>query len=101
MQTFSIANLRVTAVRSSADRICYVLFPLDGFGQWIEQAAALRRVDSRNIGHGLGRRPHALARRRSAARQSRLQRQGSGNHYQFARQRLNRAFARIFPPEFP
>ena len=40
MQTFSIANLRVTAVRSSADRICYVLFPLDGFGQWIEQAAA-------------------------------------------------------------
>ena len=40
MQTFSIANLRVTEVRSSADRICYVLFPLDGFGQWIEQAAA-------------------------------------------------------------
>lgn len=40
MQTFSIANLRVTAVRSSTDRICYVLFPLDGFGQWIEQAAA-------------------------------------------------------------
>ena len=27
------------AVKESADRICYVLYPFDGLGEWIEQAA--------------------------------------------------------------
>lgn len=39
MQTFRIANLKVSAVKESADRMCYVLYPFDGFGYLIEEAA--------------------------------------------------------------
>lgn len=39
MQTFRINNLRITAVKESADRICYVLYPPDYLGEWIEEAA--------------------------------------------------------------
>lgn len=39
MQTFRIANLKVAIVGESADRVCYVLYPFDGLGEWIEQAA--------------------------------------------------------------
>lgn len=39
MQTFRIANLKITAVKESAERICYVLYPFDGFGYFIEEAA--------------------------------------------------------------
>lgn len=39
MQTFTIANLKIMAVAGSADRICYVLYPLDSLGEWIEEAA--------------------------------------------------------------
>ena len=27
------------AVKESADRICYVLYPLESLGEWIEEAA--------------------------------------------------------------
>lgn len=39
MKTFTIANLKVTAVRASDARICYILYPFDALGEWIEQAA--------------------------------------------------------------
>ena len=39
MQTFTIANLRITAVGGVAGRICYVLYPRAALGEWIEQAA--------------------------------------------------------------
>ena len=39
MQTFRISNLKVVAVKSSAQRICYVLYPMDSLGEWIEEAA--------------------------------------------------------------
>lgn len=39
MQTFTIANLRITAVKESVDRICYVLYPLDSLWGWIENFA--------------------------------------------------------------
>lgn len=39
MQTFRIANLKIMSVNKSADRICYVLYPLDSLGEWIEEAA--------------------------------------------------------------
>lgn len=39
MQTFRTGNLRITAVKESGGRICYVLYPFDGLGEWIEQAA--------------------------------------------------------------
>ena len=39
MQTFRIANLRIMAVKESADRICYVLYPLESLGEWVEEAA--------------------------------------------------------------
>lgn len=39
MKTFTIANLKIMSVRESADRICYVLYPLDSLGDWIEDAA--------------------------------------------------------------
>lgn len=39
MQTFRIANLKIMSVGESADRICYVLSPLEGLDEWIEQAA--------------------------------------------------------------
>lgn len=39
MQTFRIANLKVSAIKESADRMCYVLYPFDGFGFLIEEAA--------------------------------------------------------------
>ena len=39
MQTFKVANLKITAVGASADRICYVLYPLEDLGEWIEEAA--------------------------------------------------------------
>lgn len=38
MQTFSTASLKVMAVGAAADRICYVLYPLDCLGEWIEEA---------------------------------------------------------------
>lgn len=39
MQTFRIENLNIKTVRQSADRICYVLYPLESLGEWIEEAA--------------------------------------------------------------
>lgn len=39
MQTFTIANLEITAVKESADRICYVLYPFDSVWNWIEKLA--------------------------------------------------------------
>lgn len=39
MKTFTIANLKIMSVRESADRICYVLYPLDSLSDWIEDAA--------------------------------------------------------------
>ena len=39
MQTFRIANLEIKAVKESADKICYVLYPLENLGEWIEEAA--------------------------------------------------------------
>lgn len=39
MQTFRIANLDIMAVKESADRICYVLYPFDGLEDWIADTA--------------------------------------------------------------
>lgn len=39
MQTFRIKNLKVMSVHESSDRICYVLYPMDFLGEWIEEAA--------------------------------------------------------------
>lgn len=39
MQTFTISNLKIKAVKKSARSICYVLYPFDCLGEWIEQAA--------------------------------------------------------------
>lgn len=39
MQAFTIANLRVMAAGSTTDRICYILYPFDGLGGWIEEAS--------------------------------------------------------------
>lgn len=39
MQTFTTAGLSITAVKGSADAICYVLYPFGGLGEWIEEAA--------------------------------------------------------------
>ena len=39
MQTFRTGNLRITAAKETGGRICYVLYPFDGLGEWIEQAA--------------------------------------------------------------
>lgn len=39
MQTFRIANLKIMSVRESTESICYILYPLDCLGEWIEQAA--------------------------------------------------------------
>lgn len=39
MQTFTITNLKITTVSASSERICYVLYPLDNLGEWIEEAA--------------------------------------------------------------
>lgn len=40
METFTTANLKITTARiTSANRICYVLYPLDCLGQWVDEAA--------------------------------------------------------------
>lgn len=39
MQTFRIANLKAVAVGESTERICYVLYPMESLGEWIEEAA--------------------------------------------------------------
>lgn len=39
MQTFRIENLNIKAVSEASDRICYVLYPLESLGEWIEEAA--------------------------------------------------------------
>ena len=39
MQTFRIANLNVVTVHETADRICYILYPFEALGQWVEEAA--------------------------------------------------------------
>lgn len=39
MQTFRIANLKIMSVRESTESICYILYPLDCLGEWIEQSA--------------------------------------------------------------
>lgn len=39
MQTFRIANLEIKTVKESTADICYVLYPLDSLGEWIEEAA--------------------------------------------------------------
>lgn len=39
MQTFRIDNLRVVAAGGTTDRICYILYPFDGLGGWIEEAS--------------------------------------------------------------
>lgn len=39
MQTFRIANLNIVAVGKSSDRICYVLYPMDFLGGWVEEAS--------------------------------------------------------------
>ena len=41
MQTFRIGNLNIRAVGASAARICYVLYPLDVLGGWIQDAARM------------------------------------------------------------
>lgn len=43
MITLKIDNLTVQAIGASTDRICYVLFPLDGPQGWMEALA--QRVD--------------------------------------------------------
>lgn len=39
MQTFTIGNLDITAVKESTEKVCYVLYPLDSVWGWIEQLA--------------------------------------------------------------
>ena len=39
MQTFRIANLDIKTVKESIDRICYVLYPREKLGEWIEEEA--------------------------------------------------------------
>lgn len=39
MQTFKAANLKIMAAGENSGRICYVLYPLDDLGEWIEEAA--------------------------------------------------------------
>lgn len=39
MQTYRTGNLKIVSVCKSADRICYVLYPLESLGEWIEEAA--------------------------------------------------------------
>lgn len=39
MQSFRIANLTVTATFESAERICFILYPFDVLGAWIDDAA--------------------------------------------------------------
>jgi len=39
MNKFSIANLKITAITESAEQICYILYPLDTPGIWVEKAA--------------------------------------------------------------
>lgn len=39
MQTFYIDNLKIMAVEGVPDRICYVLYPMEGLEEWIEEAA--------------------------------------------------------------
>lgn len=38
MQTFKIENLEIKTVKESTENICYVLYPLDGLSEWIEEA---------------------------------------------------------------
>lgn len=44
MQTLTIDNLRITAAGATPGRICYVLYPLDSLGDWIERAAKAHSV---------------------------------------------------------
>lgn len=39
MQTFTIANLKISAALSSRNRICYILYPVDSLEGLIEEAA--------------------------------------------------------------
>lgn len=39
MQTFTISNLEIAAVKESADRICYVLYPFDSNWELVEELA--------------------------------------------------------------
>lgn len=40
MRTIRTENLKITVAGTESGRICYVLYPLDVLGQWIEPAAA-------------------------------------------------------------
>lgn len=63
MITLKIDNLTVQAIGASTDRICYVLFPLDGPQGWMEALAQRLDVSIAVItGNGLGQRSHALGR---------------------------------------
>lgn len=44
MKTFTTANLKITTVKETPDKICYILYPFDGLGEWIEEASQIRRV---------------------------------------------------------
>lgn len=39
MKTSTIANLRIISANGSPNRICYILYPIDCQGEWIEAAA--------------------------------------------------------------
>lgn len=39
MQTFTVNNLKITVVAGSADRVCYILYPMDMLDEWAEAAA--------------------------------------------------------------
>ena len=39
MQTFKVANLSINAVKESANRICYILYPVSSLNEWIQSAA--------------------------------------------------------------
>lgn len=39
MQTYSLGKLKIKTVSESADRVCYILYPFEGLGEWIEEAA--------------------------------------------------------------
>ncbi len=39
MQTFKVANPSINAVKESANRICYILYPVSSLNEWIQSAA--------------------------------------------------------------
>ena len=39
METFTISNLKIITAGNISGRICYILYPFDALGEWIEEAA--------------------------------------------------------------